>query len=375
MRGPLLFWASGLAALSTVSCAIIASLGDRTLGTFDDAGTELDGTTPDGSLPPDGATSNDGGVVSDVVTPPFDAPPGCVIGAFPATLLEAQIYLAVDTSGSMMQPLPEAGTRYQVERGAVDSFVADPLSAGVYAMAGTHPDQGAEAGCTSGPFATPPVPMGRLGGGTGAAITTFLAPLGPLGQSPWSAMITGALQATKAAKVAAPARETAFVFIADSTPTACLMTAAEIESIVAPYAQGTPPIRTFFVGITEMPSDVIQFMNPIAQVGGTDAAFAQVPPTPASMLAALVSIRDELACLVRLPLVGGKPADLTKGLLYLETSSAQLPTAGVANAAACTAADEWYPAPTNDRVHLCPKACNRLLADGTIKPFVAACAP
>src|SRR5262245_65920779 len=99
MRGKLVLWT--IAAL-TMSCAIVANLGDRTLG---DPFSPEDGGGSEGG-------DGDGGGREDVVSPPFDAPPGCVIENFPAPLLDVQLYLAVDTSASMQTPLPGGGSRF-----------------------------------------------------------------------------------------------------------------------------------------------------------------------------------------------------------------------------------------------------------------------
>jgi hypothetical protein len=361
-------------ALTTSSCAIVANLGDRTLGDlFPDGGgpdaTDTDGTTPDGGPGP----GDDGSPGNDVISPPFDAPPGCVVDNFPAPLAEVQIYLAVDTSASLTEVLPAGGTRFENERTAVTTFVHEPLSASLNVTMGMHPGA-TDAGCDPAPYAAPPIPLGKLGAGTADAIANALTPITPNGQSPWSAMITGALQRLATLKQQAPDKVTALVFIADSTPTACDLTAAGIVAIVGPPAQASPPIRTFTMGITLMTQDVTTYFDPIAKAGGTDAGYATVPPSAATMQAALEAIRDDIACNVLLPQVGGKVVDLTKSVLFVRTpNNPDVTIASVANAAACAAADAYYPAPTPDRVHLCPHACARLLGDATAKSYVAAC--
>ena len=367
-------------ALATASCAIIANLGDRTLGTPDDGGSGSDATNDgnvngqDGDVPTDGGLPGDGATAADVVTPPFDAPPGCVIDNFPASLVPAQLYLAVDVSASMTQALPAGPTRFATEAAAVNAFVADPRSASLFAAMDTHPWTGAaDAGCEPTPYESPPVPLGQLGTGTAAAITAYLAPLAPVGSSPWTAMLAGALQFTKTAAIASPARSSALVFIADSTPTACGTTAADLVAIVQPYAQGTPAVRTFFLGITQVATDVTTYMDPVAAAGGTTKAYALVPPTQVSMQAALAAVRDEMACVAKLPAVGGKPVDVAKGLFFLQTGATQVTTSQVTGAAACATQDAWYPGTSPDRIHLCPTTCNRLLGDATAKAFVAAC--
>src|SRR5689334_12573144 len=125
----LLLWTM---AATTTSCAIVANLGDRTLGDpfGEEGGVEEGGD--EGTNGESGPT--DGGDGIDVVHPPFDAPPGCVVDNFPASLLEAQLYIAVDTSASMSEPLPSGPTRIDAERQAVNAFVHEPLSASLFAM-------------------------------------------------------------------------------------------------------------------------------------------------------------------------------------------------------------------------------------------------
>jgi hypothetical protein len=358
MRAPHVVWAL---AAATTSCAIVANLGDRTLG--DPFGTE------DGGV--DGAGS-DGN--SDVVSP-FDAPPGCVVDNFPAPSVEAQIYVAIDTSASMMQPLPTGGTRLSNERDAVIAFVHEPLSAPLYATVGLHPGD-ADGGCDPGPYAAPSVPLGQLGTGTADAIAGRLNQvLTANGSSPWSAMLAGAHQRLAAAQQQNPGRVTALAFIADSTPTACALLTPQLTAIVGPPAQARPPIRTFTIPITEVPSDITQYFDPIAKAGGTDAGFDTVPPSKASMVAALEAIRDEVACDLKLPVVGASVADLSKGLLFIRAGGADVTLARVADGATCATADAYYPGATSDRVHLCPKACARLLGDSSAKAYVATCRP
>jgi hypothetical protein len=360
--------------VATSSCAIVANLGDRTLGDVfpDDGGADatIDGVAPSG----DGDTIGDGG--GDGIAPPFDAPPGCIVENVPAPLVDTQIYLAVDTSASMTMNLPEGGTRFTNERQAVEAFVKEPLSGPLNVTMGTHPATTIIGDCDAGPYTTPPVPLGVLGGGTADAIVNALnAVPQPNGQSPWSAMLTGAHQKLAALDKQTPGRVTALVFMADSTPTACEQTEAGVISIVKGPAQGNPPIRTYMIGITDLPADVTDWFNPIAQAGGTGAGYATVPPSANTMLAALEAIRDDVACNVAVPLIGGKPADLANGVLFVRTPAGDTTAARVANATACGATDAYYPEATPDRVHLCPKTCARVLGDATAKTYAAACKP
>jgi hypothetical protein len=275
----------------------------------------------------------------------------------------------------MVQPLPSGGTRLSNERDAVIAFVHEPLSAPLYATMGLHPGD-TDGGCDPAPYAAPPVPLGQLGTGTADAIATRLNQVPTAnGTSPWSAMLAGAHQRLAAAQQQNPGRVTALAFIADSTPTACERNPTGLTAIVGPPAQATPPIRTFAIPITEMTADITEYFDPIAKAGGTDAGFDTVPPSKASMLAALEAIRDEVACNLKLPVVGAGLADLGKGVLFIRAGGADVTIAKVESGDACKAADAYYPGATSDRVHLCPKACARLLGDSSANAYVATCRP
>jgi hypothetical protein len=351
-------------AFATSSCAIVAHLGDRTLGDLfsDDGGADGSG---------DGSVSSGDGDIGDGGS--GDAPRGCVVDNFPAPLVEAQIYLAVDTSASMTENLPEGGTRFVNELQAVDNFVHEPLSAPLNVAMSTHPP-GGNAACDPTLYASPQIAMGKLGMGTADAIANLLGAVAPAGPSPWSATLTGALQNLTTAAQKSPERLTALIFIADGTPTACDLDGGQLVAIVAPPAQANPEVRTFTVGITDVPTDVAEYFDPIARAGGTEASYAKVPPSATTMLAALEAIRNDIACNVALPQIGGKPADLANGVLFVRATT-DVTIARVANAAACATQDAYYPGLTADRVHLCPAACARLLGDAAAKAYVAACKP
>jgi hypothetical protein len=74
-----------------------------------------------------------------------------------------------------------------------------------------------------------------------------------------------------------------------------------------------------------------------------------------------------------MPLVSGKPADPTKGLLSVHAVAGDTTIPGVSGAAACAGADGYYVEPTPGRVHLCPKTCARLLGNPAAQPIVFAC--
>jgi hypothetical protein len=369
---PILSW--GL-VLATTSCAIVANLGDRTLGDPYSDGDGGGGPGDDGSPGDDGGPSDGGG--GDVVYPPFDAPPGCVIDTSPASLLPAQVYLAVDISASMGEPLPDGGSKFVVERTAVDDFTHEPLSAPLYVTMGTHPSL-ADAGCDPGVYANPPVALGQLGAGNADLITTYLKQIPvPVGQSPWSPMLQGAVARATSAQQQAPGRVTAIVFIADNAPTTCDLSAPDLQAVVAGAAKGTPPIRTFAIGFVDSTTavDVVTFFDPIAQAGGTGKSFSPLPQSVATVQGALDTIRDDVACNLKLPQVGGKVADLSNGVLYFHTPAGNVPLAAVAGAAACAKADAYYPDAIPETVHLCPAACARLLTDPQLPALVTSCKP
>jgi hypothetical protein len=225
----------------------------------------------------------------------------------------SDLFIEQDLSGSMTSSTPTGITRWDAARNAINAFMLDTKSAGLGLGIGYFPvgqacmtsaDCGPFGTCTNGfctngtdscaasDYAVPAVPIGLLPG-VQMAIQTSMSQHGPTGSTPQAPALQGALTQAKAYAVAHGGHKVAVVLITDGLPNECTTsdTPTDVANIAAMFANGTPQVKTFVIGIG---TDVQPASwNAIAAAGGTGAAIATL--TSADIQTALNNIRTTFA--------------------------------------------------------------------------------
>jgi hypothetical protein len=225
----------------------------------------------------------------------------------------SDLLIVQDLSGSMTTN-DVGGTRWDAARSGINAFLANPQSAGFGVGIGYYPVGPAcvtSADCTGGiactagrcvnevscdvaDYSTPAVPVGMLPG-VAAAITSSMSGQAAIGTTPQLPAMEGMLAYAKSYASANPGRDVAVVLIADGLANTCSTpdVPTEVASLVATYASGSPPVRTFVIAIgTDVP---VSSWDAIAGAGGTGKARLVVTGAP-GIEAALNQIRTKGAC-------------------------------------------------------------------------------
>jgi hypothetical protein len=194
--------------------------------------------------------------------------------------------------------------------------------------------------------------------------------------TPTYAALDGALQWASAYQAAhpRPEQQTVVVFVTDGEPFGCDTNVNNI-AMLASTALMVSGIRTYAVGLADSQNG-LTFLNDLAVAGGTEQAFIVEDATAATDLVdALKAIQGSaLSCTFPFPMnVDGGASDPDKINVDYTPGAAgamKVPFDKVENAAACTAANQWYyddnMSPTT--INLCPATCMAVTSDpGTPK--------
>jgi hypothetical protein len=160
--------------------------------------------------------------------------------------------------------------------------------------------------CDTADYATPAVEIAALGGAATALVSSIQAAV-PQGATPTAPALQGALDHAHAHAIANPTHAVIALLATDGLPTECSPTdIGDIAQIAADGVAGSPPIRTFVIGVFSG-SDVNakSNLNQIAQAGGTQQAFLvdSNQNVTQAFLDALSAIRKKnLACEYQVPL-------------------------------------------------------------------------
>ena len=161
------------------------------------------------------------------------------------------------------------------------------------------------ATCEPSDYASPAVAIGALPGQANM-ITASLRAATPVGLTPTSAALRGALQQAQRRQTAEPTHRVIAVLATDGLPTECAPTdAAGVAEIARMAAAQSPALNTYVIGVFS-PQETPALMNldAWAEAGGTDKAFILDPSQDvnAQFLDALEKIRGgTLACEYELP--------------------------------------------------------------------------
>jgi hypothetical protein len=276
-------------------------------------------------------------------------------------------YFVVDKSNSMST---DAGmqSRWSAMVNALNAFVRSPASAGLGAGVNFFPksSNGTNTLCNVNDYRTPDVPIGLLPDvAPQIAMSLAAQRLGP--GTPTTPALEASLAYAKAEKIARVTRDVAVVLVTDGVPTQCSSTIASTVAVARNYATGSPPVRTYVLGIG--PS--VDNLNALAQAGGTAPARLIESGGEAELLAAFSAIRDNsITCDYLIPMRPGETLDyaLVNIQVRVGVSGMLMPIAKVNDAAACGAQGGWFydqpvppgnPPPT--KITLCPATCDPLV--------------
>jgi hypothetical protein len=188
--------------------------------------------------------------------------------------LPLDIYVMFDISLSMSADVGNGQNRLDAERAALETFIADPASAGMKVGIGYF-GVAIPTSCNPADYSTPEVPIAPLPGNAGP-IKTSLDSKSPTGETPTPAAITGAATYAKQWAQAHPADVTVILLVTDGVPEAplsqflgCNPTLPDAIAAAASSAGQPPQIPVYVLGVGPSLDNLTQ----IAQSGGTQQAY------------------------------------------------------------------------------------------------------
>jgi hypothetical protein len=317
----------------------------------------------------------------------------CAATSTTAQKLPLDMYIMLDQSGSMNDPVQPSGNKWQAVTSAINSFVTDPASAGIgvgiqYFPLTTPPCPGScGAACTAcggtclifacvgfgggtscniADYATPEVGIAVLPGNA-AAISNSMSAHTWGGQTPTGAALQGAISYTKSWAASHPTHVVVNVLATDGDPTECPPTdIPTIAGYAANACNSSPKVLTFVIGVGTSTAN----LNSIAQGGCTNNAY--IVDTGANAVqqfkAALQAIQGQaLGCEYLIPQPASGTPDYNKvNVKYTPSSGPAVILPKVTDLNACDPTNGgWYydnnGAPT--KIILCPASCDVVRPD------------
>jgi hypothetical protein len=310
----------------------------------------------------------------------------CASTSVTAQKVPLDIYVLFDQSLSMNENVT-GGSKWNVIKGALTTFVQNPGSDGISVGLGYFPLSApavcfqdsdckgygtcANLLCSKGDSCVAAnyyadVPISLLPQAAGAIVTSLNAHA-PIGTTPTFPALQGSYPYVAAWAQTHPNDRTILVLASDGDPTLCDVTTNTVAniatSLVAPALAGMPKILTFVVGV----GSSLTSLDQIAAAGGTQKAFivdtAGADPG-GQFLAAMKAIEGSvlLGCQYKIPAPpGGGATDFSKvNVRYTPAGGSASLLKKVLNASACTSTDGgWYydndAAPT--QIILCDSTC------------------
>jgi hypothetical protein len=292
----------------------------------------------------------------------------CAIGTDEARLVQVNLYIMYDKSGSMLGPKWTESTK------ALQAFFMDPDSAGLRVALRFFPDTGCDTSCNVNACAQPLVPLGELtelsaptDAQEQALIDAFIDQT-PAGGTPLSAALDGAISWAGGVLDQSPYDKAVVVLVTDGQPEDCQDSTSYFVG-QAENALSSRGILTFAIGL-EGSNNAL--MNAIAAAGGTeDAFFIGTANFQEELIAALQAIRElAIACEYDVPQqYNSSPIDPEEvNVLYTPSGGSSSITIGkVPNASACgeaTGGGWYYDDPISpSSIIFCPDTCEAVQQD------------
>jgi hypothetical protein len=305
-------------------------------------------------------------------TAPTDSDAACTSVARDSTPIAVDLFMMIDHSVSMKCGAADTGcdnpgknvvppTRWKAVTDSLTAFMSAPSSAGIGAGVGffSLPDPDF---CNVAAYATPAAPIAPLPA-SATAITSAIAATTPAGTTPTEPALQGAINYAKSYTMATPGRTAAVVFVTDGLPNGCNSTVAGAAAIAQAAFTGTPPIKTYVVGLGATAGlDAIA----LAGSGGAQHYFSATGDVTAMLSAALKQITTQaIGCDYAIP-NAGSALDYGAVNVQVTVGATGMPAfvGKVDSAAACSALGGWYydvnPPGTPTKLTLCPQSCGPL---------------
>jgi hypothetical protein len=312
------------------------------------------------------------------------------------------IYIMLDQSASMLDPVAGGQSKWQAVTAALETFVMTPqtgVSVGLQyfglppgTMRGgsctprAHCNTDADCGgapnfcapafgcfcggfggdsCNAADYAIPDVEIAPLPG-VGARISASIGNHMPTTSTPTSAALQGATQHASDWAKAHPGHVVIALLATDGDPTECDTTIPDIEAIASMAAAATPKILTFVIGVGSSTMN----LNGIAAAGGTGQAFIvdTTMNVNQQFLNALNAIRGTaLGCSYTIPLpASGTPDFGSVNVQFTPSGSMPILIPKVSDKSHCPpSGNAWYydsnMAPT--QIILCDATCKTVTGD------------
>lgn len=279
------FGQSGAAGAGAASGASGSSSGGSSSGGTSSGGTSAGGASGAGGS--GAATACKGLPLSlDAGTAPADSgadssPAGsggtnavCTGASQEVERIDVDLLFLMDSSVSMGERVAGGQTRWEALRAAMQQLAQAPEAAGLQAGIAFYSISGAgndNVDCNASAYATPPVPIGRLGD-IGPNIVAAINAKSPGGLTPILPAMQGAITYAKQWAQAHPDRAAAIVLVTDSYPTQCSNDPTEVANTAQAAFAGTPSIRTFVIGVGANTGARFNLEN-FARSGGTQNPF------------------------------------------------------------------------------------------------------
>lgn len=308
----------------------------------------------------------------------------CASASSTAQVLPLDMYIMMDQSGSMADPTGTGLTKWKSIAKAISGFVADPSTAGIGVGIQYFPQSGVGSGffggskdsCTVSDYAKPEVEIAPLPENS-TAVAASIAKHGPGGSTPTSAALQGAIDYAKSHAASNPTHTVIVVLATDGIPSECMpMDIPGIAAIAAKAASGTPPIRTFVIGV----GAALKALGAIASSGGSGAAFVVdeggdvVQQFEATLKAVQVTA---LACTYAIPLPEkGKTFDPQKvnvQVTFGKNAASVIPYVGSVSQCDPGLGGWYYDDPQMPtKIQLCANICSSIgaLADAKVEILV-----
>jgi hypothetical protein len=296
----------------------------------------------------------------------------CTATSAMAKQLPVDIFVLLDRSGSMLEPItggggvmpmPGVANKWDSMKEALTKFVQSPASAGLQLGLGYFPLDGL-AQCDVNAYAMPAVPIDALP----AVATPFMTSISgtiPMGRTPTRPALLGAVQYAQQREMMVN-RRVAIALATDGQPNDCGSNLAAV-SAVAQMASGMG-IYTFVIGVGPQ----LQNLNAIAVAGGTKMAYLVEMATADQLAAAFKTIQMQAAKLACSFMIPPPPAGMTLdpdkvNVRFAATDPAKsFDLAMVANRAACGPQGGWYfdNVMNPKTVTLCETSCAQVNSSG-----------
>lgn len=309
------------------------------------------------------------------------------------------MYIMLDQSGSMTEEVSGGGDKWDAVTEAFATFVQQPAALGIgvglqffpLQVTGTCPGscqtnedcaacggacfvnqqgEGTCSGnvdsCNAADYSSPEVPIQALPGVADDVVGSLIGRV-PVGATPTSAALQGAVDYAVDWAGDNPEHVTIVVLATDGNPTGCDTNLDNIGAIASAAAQGSPQVLTFVIGV----GSSLTALNSIAAAGGTNEAFlvSGSDNVTEEFLAALDEISGTaLGCVYTIPQPQEGDLDFDKvNVTYTpegEEDGQAIPRVdGIGD---CPSDDDgWYydnpDEPT--QILLCESSCQRVSAD------------